>query len=245
MAREFDEVDDYVVISDPVDGSLDLPRPLTIMAWIRPDDGGQQNNGRIIDKGGGSGSDGWTFAVRTSGTQLQLYLNGGAGANNMTSNNAGWIADTWTHAAVAYTTGGTATFYRNGVAWGSDGADLADDPVANTDDVLIGARDTDKNREFDGEIAHVQLFNTNLTQNEIMTLMNHPGAVSRGLVGWWPLLGTSTEPDWSTNGNNSSSISGTTVADNPPCGPWIGFDMPFAPPGAAAPAPARRIFLVT
>ncbi len=242
MARDFNQAG-YIIIDD--DASLDLPTTsdeVTMMAWIDPDDAGDGVNGRIIDKnGGGGGNNGWSFQLSGTSSTIQIYVNGGSGGNARISDTAAVSFGVWQHVAVWHGPDGH-QFYVDGVAAGNS-ATAMNSPVANNSEVLIGARQN-KQREFDGRMAHVQIFSAKLTAAEINSLMWHPGSVSQGLVGWWPILGTSTEPDWSTNGNNSSSISGTTVANGPPCGPWIGFDANMAYIAGAAPAPTRRIFVV-
>jgi hypothetical protein len=238
MARDFDQSNDYIVIGDH-DG-LDLPWPFTICAWIAPDDAGQQSNGRIIDKGGGNLSSGWTFLTDGS-QQLVLYVNGGSGGNALGSGSGDVNYGVWQHVAVAYGTDGSAHFYTDGTDAGTDTGGSS--PTANTQAVWIGARANDSNREFDGKMAHIQLFDVELTQAEIATLMYRPGAIPRGLVAWWPIVGSSTEPDWGGGGYNSTSISGTTVADGPPCGPWTGLDIPHSYVPGEAPPVTRRIFI--
>jgi hypothetical protein len=48
-----------------------------------------------------------------------------------------------------------------------------------------------------------------------------------GCVGFWHLgaNGVGTQPDWSGNAN-AGTVTGATVSDHVPLGPWFGYDLP-------------------
>ena len=131
----------YVAI--PYQSPLDLSvNAFTVSAWIYPVSWGQNNQGRIIDHGGGSsGVSGWSLHIQNSGSSIQILkfqINNDSSFNR--SSNAGVIAlNTWQHVAAAYDNG-TLIFYVNGLEQGiSTGV-----PVPNTrvSSPRIGMRST-------------------------------------------------------------------------------------------------------
>ena len=239
-AREFDQADDYLTIADHDD--LELRAPFSIVAWIYPDDAGQNANGRIIDKGGGSGAGGWSFNIRSSGglEVLKLYVNGGSGGNDLESDDFGYVEGEWQHVAVTYTPGGVAQFYRNGATHGSDSG--GSDPQEDTNDCIIGDRNT-FGREWDGRLAYIQLFSVLLTGDEVKSLSLNPYSVTRGLIAHWPLFGNdSTEPNvfsppTAGQSHHATNTDSVHAIDNPPIGPRMAAYSSF---GAAAAPPAVR-----
>jgi len=230
---EFDQLNDYVTITDHAD--FDFPRPFTILAWINPDDWGDSSNGRILDHGGGAGADGWAILVNDTNDTLTFYENGGSGAGAVHGSVNAITLNVWQHVAISVGSGGAYQFYVDGATAGN-GSGLID-PAADTDDLLIGARDTDKNREFDGTIAGVMLFSTDLSQAEVQSLMRNPFSVSANLLAHWPLYGKdSTEVDLGPGGHNGTITGATDGNDNPPIGPMISAYSGFT----AAPVSAVR-----
>jgi hypothetical protein len=69
---------------------------------------------------------------------------------------------------------------------------------------------------FKGRIAIAAIFNRVLTLGELQSWQFHPRVMS-GCVGFWQLgyNGTSTQPDWSGNGNNGT-VTGATLSDHVP-----------------------------
>ena len=106
-ALDFDGADDYVEIAD--NAELDLTGgQLTIAAWIYPRTFGQGLDGRIVDKGGGSGgSNGWMFRVGGFKNQNNLKYE----TNNTTSGSSNTnviTLGTWQHVAVVQDGGAVA-----------------------------------------------------------------------------------------------------------------------------------------
>jgi hypothetical protein len=103
-----------------------------------------------------------------------------------------------------------------------------------TANVQVGNRDFGGGHEFDGEIANVAYVNdSSLTISSVRDLVlqyavaphmimarEATAAGARPVEFFAPIVGASTEPDWSGNSNNASNSSPNT-GDNPPAiAPW-------------------------
>src|SRR5207249_3306508 len=81
--------------------------------------------------------------------------------------------------------------------------------------LTIGNR-TDGLRTFDGQIADVQIYNRTLSSTEVSQIQANSSAVTSGLVGYWPLMGGTTETDRSGQGNTGTVFGPTISSDSPP-----------------------------
>ena len=88
---------------------------------------------------------------------------------------------------------------------------------------------------FEGSIAHCVINNVILTEGEINRAMRW-GVCWRGILRYYPLVGFATEPEYSGNVANSTSITATsTITDGPPItGPWY-TPITYGQPLVAAP----------
>lgn len=102
--------------------------------------------------------------------------------------------------------------------------------------VIIG-NDVTGATTFDGPIAYVRWFNAALTADELTAVMYNRPARADALVGFWPLIGASPEPDWSGNASNGT-VTGTLIADGPPVPPPYLGDEDFLAWVVAGGAPA-------
>ena len=241
-ALDFDAVNDYVQISDSADLNL-TSGEYTLVAWIYPRTFGQNQQGRIIDHGGGTG-DGWSFHVHGGGavTQgLNLQVNN-TGSGYVSSPNVISL-NTWQQVAVSVS-GGNASFYVNGQLAGTRSGLPA--PLARALPVRIGMRPSDTNRDFDGLIDEVSVWGRALTQGEIDQIfeqqiesiqptINISGAtvlegqsaqavVTLSEAVSWPVTfdwatenGTAMEPgDYTAASNTATIAAGQTVVTLPP-----------------------------
>ncbi|MDH5436179.1 MAG: serine hydrolase, partial [Gammaproteobacteria bacterium] len=208
----------YVEI--PYQSLLDLSvNTFTVSAWIRPLSWGQNNQGRIIDHGGGSsGTSGWSFHVQDSATVAQaIYFQINNDSSFNRSSNAGVVQlNTWQHVAVTYDNG-TLTFYVNGVEQGvSTGVPV---PNARISPLRIGIRTTDVQRDFDGGIDEVRIWNRALSMVEIQANMNVELAGTEiGLIAYYPFNNAMGQiaQDVSGQGNDATLGSTLTVDSNDP-----------------------------
>lgn len=165
------------------DASLNLTGSLTFSAWINPHSYGESNFGRIIDKGNGSANRGFSLMLNGSNGDLG-YMN--YGGTYVSSNDNVIDLDTWTHVCVTYNQQDqTVTFYVNGQAAGSSAytqspADSSSDPL------YIGLRGYDKQRNFDGSMDNVCLYNRSLNADEVQQLYATANG-DDGLTALWRL----------------------------------------------------------
>jgi lysophospholipase L1-like esterase len=110
--------------------------------------------------------------------------------------------------SVFSTTSGTSTT-ATGTATIGIGNFYGGGPSASADQLSIG--------------RIITIAGTALTVSEA-AMLARTGRAARAMTGWWEVLGTATEPDWSGNVRNATAVGGT-VTDNPPV------VLPFADPG--------------
>lgn len=83
---------------------------------------------------------------------------------------------------------------------------------AATQPITMGV-DGSRNNEIEGIVTYVQVWDRRLTDNEVRQAAWHPGSVVNGLLGYWPLLGRSSEPDMSGN-DGSATLSGSPPVES-------------------------------
>ncbi len=168
LALEFDGNNEYVEIEDRDD--LDLAgSDFTVAAWLKPATFGESSQGRIVDHdGGSSGGGGWTFQLMDNASFVTSGLAYQVNGTSISSSNPNLITlDTWQHAAVTYDSG-TLTFYVGGQPRGvRTGAPAV---VATSAPIRIGMRATDSDRDFNGSIDEVRVYDRALSQAEIQDL---------------------------------------------------------------------------
>ena len=217
QALEFDGSDDYVDVGS--DTALNLTSDLTIAAWVKPTDNGASDYG-IVARGGGN----WTyvFALNDSSGSWRpgLYTDG---PWNYGSSVYGY--DQWRHVVVTITSGGSLTFYVDGVADGTATETGVSNPSSST---LIGDWEGGSSSNFNGQIDDVRIYNRALSADEIerlyelgattkvnTTISTNPD-LENGLVGHWTFdgndLSRSTVSDRSGNGNNGNELNDIDLA---------------------------------
>lgn len=164
---------------------------LTILGWFKADDF-DVNDGRIITKATGTGTDDhyWMlgtrgvggqgaspyrmrFRVSLGGSTEKLIDGGGSGSlpDTVGGTNVDLAANTWYFAAAVYD-GSTMKIYLDGVLIAS--ADQTGTRDTNTAQVWMGDNpiSVDVNRPFDGIIDEVAVFSRALSGSEITALYN-------------------------------------------------------------------------
>ena len=106
---------------------------------------------------------------------------------------------------------------------------------STTHSLRLGATHDDV-RFYNGRLAHVHIATVAYTEGQLRQRLHNPNyRTSSGEVLMAP-LNFATEPDWSGSAQ-TATLTGTSIADNPPVAPWYGYDLGWM--GAiAAPAPA-------
>jgi len=126
---------------------------------------------RILDKAGGSAiNSGYSFGLR-SGNGLQLQVNSVVGDWQAVSNAGVITLNQWQHVAVVYDGNtGMADFYVDGIPAGTDVIQDGTSIAGNNIELRIGIRATDLNRDFDGFMDEIRIYNRGLSSAEIASL---------------------------------------------------------------------------
>jgi len=167
----FDGVDDIITI--PYNAILE-PQNFTISGWAKPSSSGGGTFGRLYSKDESNGA-----IVGMNGEGLRLTVGWLSGTNIDTPYGV------WTH--FTFIKDGTNIWrYKNGVKVG-----VADNYTGGTilygaGAGIIGGRDTDNNRNYDGAVGDLRLWGRVLTDEEITK--NYNGArITKDLIGEWKL----------------------------------------------------------
>ena len=221
MSRQFDGLDD-VITCDNLNDILTENGACSLSVWVVAFSSGEGGIGSIISRG----------VVGTSGVLLRMtstmgvrfnILSGAATLGRTTADNS-IVAGIPAHIGVLWD--GTNDFNKirifiNGIeptySAGTNGTAPADTATTTT---RIGNR-SDGTATFDGTISQLQVFNVELTQGEIMSLMYEPGSVTRGLRRYWPLYGDqSPEPNMAGVGGlvTFGVVTGAVKSSEPPIG---------------------------
>ncbi len=203
---------DYVEINDAP--ALDLTTgEFTISAWIMPTSWGQNNQGRVLDHGGGSGGTaGWSLALENKSSRglpqaLRMRINNDSSFDGM-SDPAAIALNAWQHVAVTFDNG-TLTFFVDGLNRGMRTGVTA--PIARSGPIFIGAR-IDAQRNFDGAIDEVRIWDRALTQQEIQNNMDLVLTGSEpGLVAYYGFDEGSGQIAFDTTGNQHDGRLGSTT----------------------------------
>ncbi|MBE0534933.1 MAG: right-handed parallel beta-helix repeat-containing protein [Phycisphaerae bacterium] len=190
--------------------ALNMTDSLTLMAWINPATFGANGYGRIVDKGANQA--GYSFFVDERGSSIAYVVYGGRVVNSASNVIA---LNQWQHVAVVYDKAANMVrFYVDGQAAGT--ADYTTPPPAAPDrPLVIGIREFNKTRGFDGLIDEVRVYNKALTAEEIKgasTVAEQPveviidnGDAATSYTGTWEVSGGSNPygPDsvWSRDGS--------------------------------------------
>lgn len=210
MSRLFDKTNnDHLDAGNP--SALNLTGDkVTLSAWIKL--ASTNGEGKILAKWADSGSkfqyllsinsdDKCQFAIFNGGTIIAL------GTTILST-------DTWFHIAGVYD-GSEIRIYCNGTE--EDATATTGNMSSTVAPVRIGAGSGGSGTEnpFDGDIGHCAIWNTDLSENEIVSLSNGINPLQVGLgVSYWPLNGQNPEAD--IIGGHNMTVNGTTVTEEPP-----------------------------
>ena len=164
---EYVQVDDSAVLQNIFDGGG------SVEAWIYAEDWGESDAGRIISKCGSGNSNGWQLLIASSGV-LQFLVDWSTTDYNKTG---GTISlSRWHHVAVTYdstTAGVDAVLYIDGSSVTISGTGSAGSVVSDSGQkIRIGARGTGLDREFDGLVDEVRLYDKILSASEVLKNYN-------------------------------------------------------------------------
>ncbi|WP_447971237.1 LamG-like jellyroll fold domain-containing protein [Nitrospira sp. M1] len=168
-ALDFDGSNDYVLIGDPSDGSLDMGagQDFTLAAWVKTSDR-TPNAGdslRIISKQV-SGGRFYTLRERIDGTVgFEIRTDGGNYAGQLSTTT---IDDGQWHHVAGTRQGGLLTIYVDGVAEGSTNGPTG--TLANSAPLYIGHYQPGEGQNFHGLIDEVRIYQRALSASEITNL---------------------------------------------------------------------------
>ena len=178
QGMKFDGVDDYVDAGSPAVFD-DIPI-VTVSAWIKPISAGENNYGRIVDKGETS-TEGFTFytcdaagvGCSTSNNKLAFYR-GFSTTDGVWRTSSNITLNEWQHVVVTYDSSSVSNdpiFYINGIL--ASTVEVAT-PVGTTDSdaslkLFIGSRSA-ADRSFNGSIDDVRIYNRALSETEVTRL---------------------------------------------------------------------------
>ena len=178
---DFDGSDDVVTVTnaDPIDLNINLFAGFTFATWIYPNSDGENDAGRIFQKGSnGNTTDSSSTFCRTSGesggrVDITCSVNLDTTETNFTVSSAVAI-NTWSHIAFSWTNDSDdeVTIWINGIPYTST-ASYSGDPAADTADLYIAGNGTttSNTRAFDGQIDDFRIYNYEVNQKQIKSIM--------------------------------------------------------------------------
>lgn len=222
-ARDFNGTTDLLSCGTVGDSVMTENGALTISAWMKADTTGEGGFGRIVDRGAAASASGPAF-LTTGTAALRFSTENGATDMVRQTSASVWTAGTWTHVLLTWDGGTTASnvhIYVNGTetsyATTTNGGAAA---TNNATDALVIGNNPGATRTFDGKLAEVGIWAAVLGASEIKALAAgvSPPKVHAGAVAfrYWPIVGASTEPDWSGGGSNCTVTDDTGVQDHSP-----------------------------
>jgi hypothetical protein len=171
-ALDFDGSNDRVDVGNPA--LLQLTGPMTLTAWAYPES--LSDNGRIITKGGASGSRGWSLNVENTGSAWAFQI--ASSSTTLASLQVSGVPlNTWTHVAGVYDPndagGPSMKLYTNGLLAKTLTAGVPAAQFNSGVNVSIGAR-ADGTTRWNGRIDEVRLYARALSGAEIAALPQPP-----------------------------------------------------------------------
>lgn len=220
-SRTFDGTDDVITVTDTAILQDIWSGGATCAAWINPNDEGENGRGRIFNKATNATSVfGWAMTMRPStNLQVEMFVRFSGGQAFWYSTDS-FIANEWAYVTVTYDSDSASndpTIYRNGTALSLAGdSNSTGSYFGDSGRDLLFGDDEESDRCFNGELCYMQIWNRVLSVGEIAESMEKPGSVRSGLIGFWPLLGSSPERDLSGNGNTGAVTNSGISSDGSP-----------------------------
>jgi Concanavalin A-like lectin/glucanases superfamily len=214
LARSFNGTSDFIDVGN---SSVLNPASITVSCWVfwngtYQDPGAEQwfvgRDDNVLGRA-------FALGLVASSPHLIVQINGAANFGGTTNS---LPASSWAHIAFTGSSAAGYNTFLNGTAGTSGGSGTTMN--STTGDVTIGKRTYSGNEGFvSGNIADIAIWNTILTGTQISNLASGQRANTIGananLVGYWPIVGQSPEPDKSGNSNNGV-LTGTTIVAGPP-----------------------------
>jgi hypothetical protein len=210
--------------------SIDTLSAATLLVWVNYTGSGAIKRG-ILAKEALAAANGWGFHTRAAGAgSLLLFVVRGTSNQTVIAANS-TLGAGWTFLAAQWDiTNGSPKIFKGDLS--TSATDVSTSPtngsgsqVSDTStDLLIGnLGEAPSADSFPGRIACAAIVGRVLTLGEICDWQWRPRNIT-GCKAYWQLghNGTSTQPDWSGNGN-SGAVIGATQAAHVPLGPLVAF----------------------
>jgi len=174
----FDGTDDYISIGSPTNLDNVFSGGGTFSAWIKPIGWGESSSGRIASKSASANVGGWNFYVGSAGRLGFIVDWDSTDLQFETANSTISSLNAWYHVAVTYNSSAAAgtdpKLYINGVhitSYATSTDSVGSYVTDASSNLQIGNRGSGTDREFDGNICQVGIWNAALTQAQIQSVM--------------------------------------------------------------------------
>ena len=214
---EFDGTDDHVSFGNV----LGLYTNFTLEAWIKPDVYSSSSGTQVIIERGNDGSTSakntnFQLALRHNGLRVKYQYGTGQNVANTVTTSA-ITANNWHHvAATRDDANSILRYYVDGVEIGTSTSNVSNRPSGGGSGVVNIGANFEQAGDFDGEIAHVRVWNSTRTAAQIAYYYKRLiDSTALGVQGYWKLNegnGT-TVSDFSGN-NNSGTINNAAWSIN-------------------------------
>jgi hypothetical protein len=194
---------DYVDVPDS--GSLDILNQITVESWINFQEGGTDEQPRILSKG--PDGEGYELLLTSNGASANLEFR--IAPENLISTTI-LNANVWYHVAATYD-GSTIKLLIDGTLDASTTA--SGSLLANTDNLDIGQKSELGFDSSTGFTDEVRVWNIARTQKEIQATMNTTLVGNEpGLVGYWN-FDDGTADDLTANGNHGTLVDDARIIE--------------------------------
>jgi hypothetical protein len=208
MSRDLDGATQFL----QVDSTPITAQPLSISCWVRPDSAAPGNDQVAVFIGDKDAADNYWFLGMKAATGEAIYnARSGGAAQAESSTTMG--ANVWSHLCSVEAANNDRAVFLNGAGKGTDATVVV---PAGADRVSVGqAGDSTPSLLWDGEVAHVAIWDVALSDGEVASLAAGVSPLqisSDNLVGYWPINGRPIEPDI------LSSVHALVLTGAPPAG---------------------------
>lgn len=219
MSRYFDGIDDVIDFGNIL--NFERGDAFTLCLWYKPNVASPTVNYAVISKEQGSGNfTGYAILVlgSSAGDPYRLNMLNNAAGNSITVNYPRTNDTNWHHIAWTYSGNSNAS----GIKFYEDGSAKTQTIISNAlsasmvsaTNFQLGARDSGT---FGNQsLAHIEVFNRELSRQEVISQMRFPNSNKYGQVFYSPLLGANPELDYSSNGYVGTITGSILYSPDPP-----------------------------